>query len=253
MGIPAVDLDAPTQALLASVGKPCVVNVRDHGAVGDGKTDDSAAFTAARDMITASRAGYDGNVPQMSVMLIPPGQYLITQPDALVADHHRGGTDFGTGVQLAGDLGNTTVTPQALPTHLTDLLPTTRGGTRATSLAALLQSANDLSDLSSAGAACTNPDGSPRHRNHTARPAAPPAGACRHFHRSDCGGFGHCTCTGADPTPRTALVAPTRVSSRCTSSAWPQRRSGPKRYATWARFLRRDARSRGKCGRNVAC
>jgi hypothetical protein len=63
-----------------------MVNVKNYGAVGDGATDDSAAFIAARNAVFASRgAGYTTAAPMLPVLLIPPGNYRITQPDALVA------------------------------------------------------------------------------------------------------------------------------------------------------------------------
>jgi hypothetical protein len=67
-----------------SAGVPTwYVNVKDFGAVGNGTTDDSTAIANARDAVIASRGGYSGNVPQKPVLLFPPGQYKVTQPDAL--------------------------------------------------------------------------------------------------------------------------------------------------------------------------
>lgn len=72
--------------LTASAGG--VVNVRDLGAVGDGKTDDSAAFAAAA--ATAAKASrllpFDLTPdPVGSVVIdIPPGTYVITDPGAFL-------------------------------------------------------------------------------------------------------------------------------------------------------------------------
>ncbi|MFF7130624.1 glycosyl hydrolase family 28-related protein [Streptomyces sp. NPDC016566] len=57
-----------------------VVNVADLGAVGDGRTDDSAAFEVAYSLAAARVSQGVGRV----VIEIPAGDFLITRPDALL-------------------------------------------------------------------------------------------------------------------------------------------------------------------------
>ncbi|MCX4766874.1 glycoside hydrolase family 55 protein [Streptomyces sp. NBC_01275] len=57
-----------------------VINVADLGAVGDGRTDDSAAFEFAYALAAARVSGGVGR----TVIEIPPGEYLITRPHALL-------------------------------------------------------------------------------------------------------------------------------------------------------------------------
>lgn len=67
-----------------------VVNVRDHGAVGDGSTDDSAAFQRALDEIVSRTEG---------ALYVPPGNYLLASQVSVVAGLlHVSITGAGQGV-----------------------------------------------------------------------------------------------------------------------------------------------------------
>lgn len=57
-----------------------VVNVRDHGAAGDGRTPDAAAFHRAVDALDAQGGG---------VLYVPPGRYLFTPPPAPTREYWR--------------------------------------------------------------------------------------------------------------------------------------------------------------------
>jgi hypothetical protein len=75
--------------------------VADFGARGDGRTDDSAAFRAA--YAYAEQRAADGT--GRTVVLVPPGRYLVTQPGALIdadqPDHQRNGLRFvGGGLRI---------------------------------------------------------------------------------------------------------------------------------------------------------
>src|SRR5262245_54227725 len=66
-----INTDAMTQKmeweLIAQKARPRV-NVRDLGARGDGKTNDTSAFQKAADMLTSATGG---------VLVIPPGTYIV--------------------------------------------------------------------------------------------------------------------------------------------------------------------------------
>jgi len=61
-------------------GKPVVSVVADFGAKGDGTSDDSAAFAAAYRYAVSRVSGGTGR----TLIEVPPGQYLVTQPNALL-------------------------------------------------------------------------------------------------------------------------------------------------------------------------
>lgn len=74
-------------------------NVKNFGAVGDGVTDDSAAFQAA---ILAAKAARRSGTPSGSsdalgtyIITIPPGDYVITDPNALMGDEAPGSKAVG--------------------------------------------------------------------------------------------------------------------------------------------------------------
>lgn len=71
----------------APAGGPIpVVNVKDFGAKGDGKKDDSAAFAAAMTKIwTQHGTTVTGNRRPMFKLFVPPGTYLIRSPQALMS------------------------------------------------------------------------------------------------------------------------------------------------------------------------
>lgn len=79
-----------------SAAEPLELNVRDFGAVGDGKTDDSAALQAAFDAAAGSSRRYpDQDGP--SALVIPSGTYRIA--DTLTLDHrHKGLSIRGAGL-----------------------------------------------------------------------------------------------------------------------------------------------------------
>lgn len=64
------------------------LNVKDFGAIGDGVTDDSAAFSACSAALIATQGASPwetlSNFTSRAVMYVPPGEYLITQPGALL-------------------------------------------------------------------------------------------------------------------------------------------------------------------------
>jgi hypothetical protein len=63
------------------------LNVRDFGAVGDGRTDDSAAFEAAYQAILQQREPglLDGELSARTSLRIPAGRFLITKANAMMA------------------------------------------------------------------------------------------------------------------------------------------------------------------------
>lgn len=81
------------------------LNVRDFGAVGDGVTDDSAAFIACREALrTTERTSTWGTVTNnitRAVMYIPPGEYVITTAGALF-NGSGGATTNGWSILGAG-------------------------------------------------------------------------------------------------------------------------------------------------------
>jgi hypothetical protein len=79
---------------------PIAANVADFGAVGDGLTDDTAAFLAALDTLTEG------------TLLVPAGRYLLTQPIPLTK----------SGVVLRGEGSGANGTTLYFPVSLTDLL-----------------------------------------------------------------------------------------------------------------------------------
>ena len=75
------------------------VSVADHGAKGDGTTDDTAAIVAARDAVLATRV----NDNQLAAELFfPAGIYRITTPDALLASPTDGSADQVRGYTVRG-------------------------------------------------------------------------------------------------------------------------------------------------------
>jgi Pectate lyase superfamily protein len=74
-----------------------IVNVKDHGAVGNGTTDDSTAIIAARNAVFNSRVG---GIPTKPTLFFPPGNYRITTPDALFP---TGTTAPMKGYQIKGE------------------------------------------------------------------------------------------------------------------------------------------------------
>jgi hypothetical protein len=95
----ATTSDPPSAAAPATVTSASwTVNVRDFGAKGDGRTDDSQAFIAARNAILGSRRE---GVPLKPVLLIPPGSYLITTPNALMEPTNVA-RDFIDGLTIQG-------------------------------------------------------------------------------------------------------------------------------------------------------
>jgi hypothetical protein len=85
------------------------LRVRDFGAVGDGVTDDSAAFIACRTALAATQHvsawNTGGDNVGMAAMVIDPGEYLITQPEALLSG--AGGARMG-GWSIVGAGANIT-------------------------------------------------------------------------------------------------------------------------------------------------
>ncbi|WP_352302706.1 glycosyl hydrolase family 28-related protein [Kineosporia sp. NBRC 101731] len=79
------------------------VNVKHHGAAGDGSTDDSAAFARAMGALlgTVNVSAFPTSGSQVSkfCLEIPPGEYLITQPGALL--NAASGARF-TGLAIRG-------------------------------------------------------------------------------------------------------------------------------------------------------
>lgn len=84
--------------------KNYVLNVKDYGAKGDGTTDDSAAFKTCIAIAESSRIAspFGMNINAGSVkILVPAGQYLITQPDALMRSSY---VQVGTmGLMIQGE------------------------------------------------------------------------------------------------------------------------------------------------------
>jgi hypothetical protein len=66
-----------------------MINVKNYGAVGDGTTDDTAAFKAVRDVVKAAyrtNPEYAGAKITNIEVLIPAGDYLITEAQSLMDD-----------------------------------------------------------------------------------------------------------------------------------------------------------------------
>ncbi|MDP9027472.1 MAG: glycoside hydrolase family 55 protein [Actinomycetota bacterium] len=90
----AAGVSEKTRSIVSRLTSPAaaVVNVRDLGAVGDGSTDDSAAFAAAvKTAATASRLLPFGLSPDPvgSVVIdIPPGTYVIKTPGAFLGNEN---------------------------------------------------------------------------------------------------------------------------------------------------------------------
>lgn len=79
----------PSLLMLIAVGLPgAIVNVRDHGATGDGATDDSAAFAAA---LGAARPG--------QTVFVPPGRYRLAGSLTIPSGVTLEGTWTGLGRQ----------------------------------------------------------------------------------------------------------------------------------------------------------
>jgi pectate lyase-like protein len=78
-------------------------NVKDFGAVGDGLTDDSAAFIACRNALAATQRvshwGTIGNNITRATMFVPPGEYVITTANALMDGQ---GTPRASGWNILG-------------------------------------------------------------------------------------------------------------------------------------------------------
>ena len=101
-----VDVTVPSpQVVTVNVGQTIqtvfddnFLNVKSFGATGDGVTDDSAAFIAARDAMIATINRPDATNQTLLIneqriqkgIYIPPGDYLITQADALFLDTGEG-------------------------------------------------------------------------------------------------------------------------------------------------------------------
>ncbi|MCF2528908.1 glycoside hydrolase family 55 protein [Yinghuangia soli] len=81
-----------------TAGSTYAVNVRDHGAKGDGKTDDSDAIRAA---VTAAIAGRVGGAAQKEVYF-PPGNYKVTKKDTLMWSPTGGSADQIFGLRFRG-------------------------------------------------------------------------------------------------------------------------------------------------------
>ena len=83
-GSAAGSADEPTGVATVSAadaaGKPVVSVVADFGAKGDGRTDDSAAFAAAYAYAVSRVSDHVGR----TLVQVPPGQYLVTRPGALL-------------------------------------------------------------------------------------------------------------------------------------------------------------------------
>jgi len=94
--------DAPAQGAVPASHPGYADVVADFGAKGDGRTDDSAAFRAAYAYAEDRASSGTGR----TVVLVPPGQYLVTQPGALLdADQptrQRNGLRFvGGGLRIS--------------------------------------------------------------------------------------------------------------------------------------------------------
>ncbi|GAB2960933.1 hypothetical protein GCM10027280_57200 [Micromonospora polyrhachis] len=74
------------------------INVRDHGAKGDNKTDDSDAIRAAVAAAVSSRSG----VHAQREIYFPPGQYLVTKKDTLMWSPTAGKSDQIFGLRFRG-------------------------------------------------------------------------------------------------------------------------------------------------------
>ncbi|MFC6454256.1 glycosyl hydrolase family 28-related protein [Paenibacillus vulneris] len=99
------------------------VSVKDFGAVGNGTTDDSAAFQAAiayaeSQAVTNPAPGASGSKLGRVSLFLPPGSYLITQPESLLRSSYTTST-VGLHIQGAG-AGTTQViySPAAAGTYL---------------------------------------------------------------------------------------------------------------------------------------
>ncbi|WP_152365916.1 glycosyl hydrolase [Microlunatus speluncae] len=88
--LPAADVPPAAEAQRLQATEPPVpprggpvVDVRDHGARGDGVTDDAAPFRSALEAVAAAGGG---------TLLIPPATYLLNEPLRLTDDLHVDGT-----------------------------------------------------------------------------------------------------------------------------------------------------------------
>lgn len=89
--------DTTTAAAAASPGD-WVVDVRSHGAIGDGKADDTAAIKRALNAVLAARR----NGLVSDVLFFPPGTYRVTQPDVLMWSPTTGTADQVFGLTIMG-------------------------------------------------------------------------------------------------------------------------------------------------------
>jgi len=88
-----------------------VVNVRDHGAQGDGITDDTAAIQAALDAVPTNGG----------TVIVPPGKYMVSEPLVVtVAGTVFSGTTMGYSVATGATVSGTAI--QALPGFSGDAL-----------------------------------------------------------------------------------------------------------------------------------
>lgn len=105
-GAGAAAAGAATSSGVRSIANPfpaifagsAVVSVSDHGARGDGRTDDSAAIRQAMAAVLGSRVGQQVR----HVLLFPPGVYRVTQPDALLWSPTKGRPDPVFGLHIVG-------------------------------------------------------------------------------------------------------------------------------------------------------
>ena len=75
------------------------VSVLAHGAVGDGRADDTAAIRSAVQEVLAGRRD-DGQVTR--TLVLPAGIYRVTEPDALLASPHTDAADQLRGLTIRG-------------------------------------------------------------------------------------------------------------------------------------------------------
>jgi hypothetical protein len=90
------------------------VNVKDYGAVGDGVTNDTAAFVSARDA-AAALASWPGGGPSRGQVTVPPGVYLVNANAVLtpttatvIPGVHWQGSGWFTSIIRFGTLSGTT-------------------------------------------------------------------------------------------------------------------------------------------------
>jgi hypothetical protein len=75
------------------------VSVLSHGAVGDGRADDTAALRSAVKEVLAGRRD-DGQVTR--TLVLPAGIYRVTEPDALLSSPHSDSADQVRGLTIRG-------------------------------------------------------------------------------------------------------------------------------------------------------